>query len=167
MKKLMAIAALAAASLPLSAQAEVIIGAKAGISKVDVSGFDPAPMVSAQLAYEFLDLAAVDFALELEAGKSASDGEQTIGNAKEDFSVSNYGLFVSARSIGPIYAIGRIGVAKTELNYDNPAVQDIDDSGVAVGAGVGFSLGVRTEVEVTRYEIEQEQAYYVSLGMAF
>ncbi len=156
---------MAAALLPGVASAgELIVGAKAGIHKMDISGFDPAPVLSGQISYEFLDLIAADVAIELELGKSASDGEGVVGLGKEDFSVTTIGAYISARTAGPIYAIGRIGVAKTELEFEST---DSDETGLAVGAGVGFSLGVRTEVELTRYDVDDEQAFYLSLGLAF
>lgn len=161
MKKILCAIAMATALAPTASMAnELIVGVKAGIHNVDVSGFDPAPLVSAQLSYEFLDLAAADIAVELEVGKSASDGESDAG----DFSVTTAGVFISARTVGPIYAIGRIGVAKTELEFDG---FDVDDSGVAMGVGIGFSTGLRTELELTRYDIDDEQALYLSLGVAF
>ena len=69
MKKLLCAIAATAALLPTTSMAnEFIVGVKAGIHSVDHKSFDPAPMLSAQLSYEFLDLVAADFALELEAG---------------------------------------------------------------------------------------------------
>ena len=165
MKKIIAGLVLSAALIPINAQAnELIFGVKGGIHKVDASNFDPAPLVSAQISYEFLDLAVADIAVELEVGKSLSDGEFDGLGVKEDFSVTTAGLYLSARTAGPIYAIGRIGVANTELDFD---FGDVDETGIAVGAGLGFSLGVRTEVELTRYDTDDEQALYLSLGVAF
>ena len=165
MKKIIAGLILTALALPMSVNAnELIFGVKAGVHKVDSSAFDPAPLVSAQISYEFLDLAVADIAVELEVGKSISDGEIDGGGIKEDFSVTTAGLYLSARTAGPIYAIGRIGVARTELDFD---AGDNNDTGIAVGAGLGFSLGVRTEIELTSYDVDDEQAFYLSLGAAF
>ena len=166
MKKIIAGLVLSAALIPINAQAnELIFGVKGGIHKVDASNFDPAPLVSAQISYEFLDLAVADIAVELEVGKSLSDGEFDGLGVKEDFSVTTAGLYLSARTAGPIYAIGRIGVANTELDFDSG--DENDETGIAIGAGLGFSLGVRTEVELTRYDVDDEQALYLSLGVAF
>lgn len=170
MKKLLCAIAATAALLPTASMAnELIVGVKAGIHSVDHKSFDPAPMLSAQISYEFLDVVAADFALELEASTTASDGEvkNNLGQ-KADFSASTAGLYISARTTGPIYAIGRIGVAKTKIDFDPVSGQtDIDDNGIAIGAGIGFSTGLRTELELTSYEVDQEQAYYLSLGIAF
>ena len=170
MKKILSVIAITAALIPTTSMAnELIVGAKAGIHSVDNKRFDPAPMLSAQLSYEFLDVVAADFALEIEAGRTTSDGEikNNLGQ-KSDFSATTAGLYLSARTTGPVYAIGRIGVAKTKIDFDPASAQkDIDDNGIAVGAGIGFSTGIRTELELTSYEVDQEQAYYLSLGVAF
>lgn len=172
MKKIIAGLALSVALLPVGAQAnELVFGVKGGIHQIDLSAYDPAAMVSAQISYEFLDLAAVDVALELEAGKTISDAKVDFGPApgdQTDAEVTTIGAYISVRTAGPVYAIGRIGVANTDVSFEDKAnFTDGDDTGVSAGAGVGFSLGVRTEIELTRYEVDKEQAYYLSLGVAF
>jgi hypothetical protein len=170
MKRILCAIAVATALSPTASMAnELIVGVKAGIHSLDNKNYDPAPMLSAQISYEFLDVIAADFALEIEAGTTASDGEASSASGqKADFSVTTAGVYLSARTTGPIYAIGRIGVAKTEIDFGtNSGQADLDDSGIAVGAGIGFSTGLRTELELTSYEFDKEQAYYLSLGLAF
>jgi len=170
MNKTLCSIAVTAMLLPSTSIAnELIVGVKAGIHSVDNKSYDPAPMLSAQISYEFLDVVAADFALELEAGKTASDGEASnTSGQKADFSSTTAGIYLSARTTGPIYAIGRIGIVKTKIDFDASSGQtNIDDNGIAVGAGIGFSTGLRTELELTSYDVDEEQAYYLSLGLAF
>ncbi|EDY87150.1 hypothetical protein GP5015_2328 [gamma proteobacterium HTCC5015] len=172
MKKI-AIAAATAVAMSIApvsnSFAEVIIGVKGGVYKPDFSGYDPAGQVSAQLGIEFLDLAAVDIAAELELSKTLADGEVStstaLGTATTDYSAQTVGAYLSARSIGPIYAIGRIGYANTEIDIDG--LGSFDESGASLGAGVGFSLGARTELELTQYDVDGDDVHYLSLGFAF
>lgn len=153
------------ALLPATASAgEVIFGVKAGLFKPDISDFDPTASISGQIGYEFLNLGVADIAAEVELSKTITDGEVEESGQTFDYSGQTAGAYVSARTLGPVYGIARIGVVKSELDIEG---FEVDDTGVSVGAGIGFSLGVRTEVEATQYELDDENIYYVSLGFAF
>lgn len=169
MKKLAtAIAALGLAAAPVGASfGEIILGVKGGIYNPDISGFDPAGNVSAQIGVEFLDLAAVDLAAELEVSQTLADGEfeDAPTGAKADYTAQTVGAYISARTIGPIYAIGRVGYARTEIDIDG--VGKNDESGASIGAGVGFSLGARTELELTQYDVDGDDVHYLTLGFGF
>lgn len=179
MKYLIASLVAVALVLPTSAMAnELIVGVKAGVYKPKESAFKPVPMASAQLTYEFLDLVAADFAVELEAGSSLSDGDVDTAKlgipsgVKSKYDVQNIGLYLSARTAGPIYAIGRIGVARSEVNGSASlagisAGVNAKDTGLSIGGGVGFSTGLRTEVELTVFDNDSEKNLYASLGFAF
>ena len=165
---------IAALIFPLSMQAnELIIGVKGGFYHVepDLSGIDttPAIMISGQIGYEFLDLVAADIAVEFEAAKSITDVEFDVPAAgKDDQSILTGAVYLSARSAGPIYAIGRLGYARTQADSDQTGATAYEN-GTAIGAGVGFSTGFRGEVELTRYDLEDsdDTAYYLSLGFSF
>ncbi|MGM0564702.1 MAG: outer membrane beta-barrel protein [Pseudomonadota bacterium] len=172
MKKLAtAIAALGLAAAPVGASfGEIILGVKGGIYNPDISGFDPAGNVSAQIGVEFLDLAAVDLAAELEVSQTLADGEVEASGplgttASTDYTAQTVGAYISARTIGPIYAIGRVGYARTEIDIDG--VGKNDESGASIGAGVGFSLGARTELELTQYDVDGDDVHYLTLGFGF
>lgn len=140
---------------------EIIIGAKAGIINFEAKGVDPTTIGSVQLSYEFLDLVAADIATELEVTKSIADGESDAG----DYSYSSKALYLSARTLGPIYVIGRAGVIDVEVDFDNAGSSD--DKGMAYGVGIGFSTGIRVELEVTQYEFENSDTTVVTLGLHF
>ena len=158
--KALLLLALSALAAPVFAS-EIVIGAKAGVVNIDAKGVDPATIGSVQLGYEFLDLAVVDVATELELARSISDGESDAG----DYSYSSKALYLSARTLGPIYVIGRAGIIDVEVDFDNAGKSD--DNGVAYGVGVGFSTGIRVEIEVTRYEFDSSDTTTVTLGLHF
>lgn len=166
-----AISALSLASQTASAGG-LHFGLKTGAYKFETKSDSKtsfAPMISGQIGYEFLDLTAVDVAAELEIGRTV--GHSTLKNLGKEFDVSatTVGGYLSARTLGPIYAIGRVGYAQTTFDGD---VSSKKVSGPVIGVGAGFSLGVRTELEVTRYALSDDKAdtdygYYLSLGGAF
>lgn len=128
-----------------------------------------APMISGQIGYEFLDLTAVDVAAEFEIGKTVGNSTLKQLGKKFDVSATTIGGYLSARTLGPIYVIGRVGYAQTSFSGDAPSKKV---SGPVIGAGAGFSLGVRTELELTRYALSDDKAdtdygYYLSLGGSF
>lgn len=151
-----------------------IVGVKGGgflpkFEDNEGGSFAPAFMASAQLGYEFLDLVAADVAVELEYARTLS--KTSPKDAKNaDFSFQTIGAYLSVRSAGPIYAIGRVGAVNSKITADiegHTASEDVTKA--AVGAGLGFSLGARTELELTRYNLpgSNNQAYYLSLGASF
>ncbi|HBA33509.1 MAG TPA: hypothetical protein DCZ12_05190 [Gammaproteobacteria bacterium] len=148
-------------NLSTASASEIIFGVKAGGVDFDADGIDPTTIVSGQLGYEFLDLIAADIATELEITRSISDGESDSG----DYSYASQALYLSARSIGPIYVIGRAGVIAAEVDYNSGG--SVDDTGVAYGVGVGFSTGIRFELELTRYEFEDTDTTTLTLGVHF
>ncbi len=153
------ILALAAATPPAFAE-EIILGVKIGAADPDADGFDAISTGSVQLGYEFVDLIAVDVALEAEYSTSLSDAEGPAG----DYSYEHKGLFASVRSIGPVYFIGRVGYIDAEIDQAGGAVSD---SGAAYGVGIGFSAGVRWELEWTTYEFEENDTNQITLHLAF
>ncbi len=155
MKKLFATSALIASMTfaPSAYAGDVIFGFNIGVNRVDLDNRNDQrdPIVAnVTLGYEFLNLVAADMAVEVDYSRSLSQGEAD--NDKYDY--SSTGLFLSLRTIGPLYAIGRAGVVKNTFDFDSGA--EIDTDGTALTAGVGFSLGVRTELTLTRYDLDGE-----------
>ncbi len=149
------------ASAPAAQANELIIGAKVGLLDFDANGFDNTFTGGLQLGYEFLDLAVVDLAGELEITRSLSAGDAPGG----DYDYSALGAFVSARSAGPIYVIGRIGFIDGDVDYS--AGDDQSDSGVALGLGFGSSVGLRWELEMTTYDLNDSDATLFTFGLSF
>ena len=140
-----------------ASNAEIIIGVKAGPIDFDVPLADTGTATSVQIGYEFLDLALVDVSAELELTNSATKVE--INN--QEYGFSSKGIFAAARTIGPIYAIGRAGLISAEVDGSS-------DNGTAISVGLGFSTGLRWEVEYTTYALDDsEDIKYISLGLHF
>lgn len=150
------------------------IGVKSGFYKVEPSVSELkaniAPMVSAQIGYEFLDLKAVALAAELELGKTLSKVKfENSDNDSFKASATVMGGYISARTFGPVYAIGRVGYAQTKLDFSGGNVKFEKPT---IGAGVGFSLGIRSEIELTQYTLKRSdgnfgKAYYLTFGGSF
>jgi hypothetical protein len=166
MKTKLWLAAMMSASLyTTTAAAEMVIGVKGGKIDYDVSGSDPGLNGSLQLAFDIFDIGIADIALEGEVSRSLTDGELPSGLSDPEVSFQSTGLYASLRTAGPIYLIARIGVAKSEIEFSNGGTAD--DSGTATGLGVGFSAGLRMELELTSYEIEDLEINYLTAGFAF
>lgn len=157
----MAATMLAASLYTTAASAEMVIGVKAGTVDYDVEDSDPGLNGSVQLAFDIFDIGIADIAVEGELSTSLNDGE--IGGS--DVSFQSAGLYTSLRTAGPVYVIARVGYVSSEIEFENGAT--VDDDGVATGLGVGFSLGLRMELEYTTYEIEDSDINYLTLGFAF
>lgn len=150
------------------------IGAKSGFYKVDSKApgakANVVPMFSAQIGYEFLDLTAVALAAEVELSKTLSDIKFKYKDGTSDKSSATvFGGYLSARTIGPVYAIGRVGYAQTKVSATDGKATFKKPS---IGAGVGFSLGARSEIELTQYTLKNDdgdvgKAYYLTFGGGF
>lgn len=153
-----------------TASAEMVIGVKGGTVDFDVAGSDPALNGSIQLAFDILDIGIADIAIEGEYSTTLTEGEidaPLVGAV--DTSFESTALYASLRTLGPVYVIARIGYAKSEIEIEDFSA---DDEGVAKGVGVGFSMGLRMEIEYTRYEPEfdllgEVQIDYLTLGFGF
>ena len=149
-----------------TASAEFVIGAKLGAVQIDTSGaadYDYGVQGSVQLGYEFLNLGLADIALEGELTTSITDAEDSNGLIG-DTSFDSTGLYASIRTAGPIYVIGRLGYVNGEISTPTGSV---DDSSVSKGIGIGFSGGLRFEIEYTTYEVENVDVEFISLGLSF
>lgn len=162
----MAATLLAASLYTTAASAEIVIGAKAGTVDFDTEGSDPALNGSIQLAFDIFDIGIADIALEGEYSTSLTEGEIDLGIlGAQDVSFESTALYLALRTAGPVYVIARAGYASTEIEFENGGTAD--DDGVATGLGVGFSMGLRMEIEYTNYEIEDLDINYLTLGFAF
>lgn len=141
-----------------SASAEFLLGVKAGLVDYDLSNPDPGVNGSVLLGYEVLNLGLADIAIEGEISRSIVDGEVS----NNDISFQSSGVFASLRTAGPVYFIGRIGYVDAELDLQNS-----DDKGTAMGIGIGFSTGIRWEIELTTYEVENTDVEYLTFGISF
>ena len=79
-----------------------------------------------------------------------------------DVSIDTQAIFGAFRTAGPVYLIAKAGFLREEVEI-GPVSED--DTGLAAGIGVGFSVGVaQLELEYTQVE---EDVGYLSLGVRF
>ncbi len=143
-------------SVHSAASAEWLIGVKAGVIDIDAPSSDPGINGSVQVGYEAWDLGVADIAIEGELSTSLVEAE-VLNN---DVSFETLGVYASIRTAGPIYAIGRVGIVNAEI-------ENTDDTDTAIGIGIGFSTGLRCEIEYTSYEVEGIDVDYISVGFSF
>lgn len=138
-------------------QADWYIGAKTGPMMIDESGVDDPTNAGVLIGHEW-GVVAGDLGIEAEITTTVDDGEF----AGQDVQLDTLGLYAAFRTAGPVYLIGKAGVIRNELEIGS--VSD-SDTGSAIGAGVGFSIGIaQFELEYTRID---EDIDFVSLGLRF
>lgn len=154
MKKAL-LATLLSASLVTPAVAdEWVIGVSLGLLRPggDAAESTPALTGGGSLGLEFLSLGVVDIGATLEYTKGLTDAD--LDNV--DTAVETKAAWLTARTLGPLYAIARTGLV--EVDY-NPRVSGIDNGREsALSVGIGFSVGLRTEILYTRVDHEQGDA---------
>ncbi|MEM7292126.1 MAG: hypothetical protein AAF420_01865 [Pseudomonadota bacterium] len=139
---------------------ELVGGVKLGVVDPQANNFDPITTASVQLGYEFVDLLAVDVAVEGEFTKSIADADGPGG----DYSYQHAGVFGSIRTLGPLYVMARAGLVNVSIEQDSG---DDSDTGVAYGLGLGFSTGIRWELEWTTYEYDDRDVNQVTFHFSF
>jgi hypothetical protein len=145
---------------------ELLLGAKAGIFDLDfkdAGSEDPFAASTIMVGYEFLDLAIVDIGFELDFTSSLTEGE--VGG--QDYSYQGLGGLFSVRTAGPIYFVGRAGYVDSEV--DPEIGSTIDDSATQLGVGIGFSTGLRWELQLEslQYHDRDDDAMYLNVGLSF
>lgn len=162
---LISLAALAGLLVTGSAMADGSITLSAGRVDPSADGFGSTSTANIRFANEILDIGVAEFDLELEAAKETSSGDAPNGN---EYDFTSYGIGLSARTAGPLYLIGRYGIARNELDISGG--DDITETQQSVGAGVGGSLGVvQLELMATRYleEGDLEDITWITAGIRF
>jgi hypothetical protein len=157
---------------------ELLIGAKIGVIDPEfdtIDESDPFAAVTVGVGYEFLDLVAADIAAELEFTGSLS--ESSLGNS--DYDYKNTALIFSLRTAGPVYFIGRAGAMKQEFDFtENIPPEEYfshEDNATVLGAGIGFSTGLRWEIQLDAHKYQNKDntpnndgtAYFLNIGLSF
>ncbi|HEX5055542.1 MAG TPA: outer membrane beta-barrel protein [Gammaproteobacteria bacterium] len=170
---------LAASLYSAAASAEMVIGVKGGAVDYDadwIGSTEPGLNGSLQLAFDIFDLGFADIAVEGEYSTTLTEAEIDLVNSiipTLDASLDTTALYLSLRTAGPVYVIARVGYAKSDLKLENDfgSISD-DDTAASTGIGVGFSMGVRMEIEYTQYKPEFDtfgdtDIKYLTLGFGF
>ncbi len=169
---------LAAFVTPTAGAGELLIGAKAGIMdpEFDDSAIikdDPFATATLGIGYEFLDLVAVDIGAELEYTTSLTDPDLS----GFDSSYESTGLILSVRTAGPIYVVGRAGRVEHEFDYPEGLTLSIpgltpttiEDDADVIGVGIGFSTGLRWEIQLDSHSYKDDggSAQHLTFALSF
>lgn len=128
------------------------------------SGYDPATVASARLGTEILDIGVAKFDLGVEAATDIDKGTTASG---EDWGFQSLGTYLSGRTAGPVYLIGRVGVAHQQIEIGD---RTDDGTQTSLGVGAGASVGVmRLEVTANRYGSagDLDDITWLSAGISF
>ena len=131
----------------------------------DTRGFDAATTANVRYGVEVLDLALAEIDLEVEGATDIDAGETASGR---EYGFDSVGAAVSARTAGPLYFIGRYGIARNRLDIDGG--RDITETQQSIGVGVGASAGVaQFELMATHYPEEGalDDVTWLTLGVRF
>lgn len=154
MKKLPLFALFLALSLNVFAEERdgLYGGIGLGIMTVDYSGADNLTNGSLQLGYHFSD----GWATEFQYTDSLSDGEFTVNGGyyshTMNLSIQTAALYGVYRSPGKVYFKGRAGLLHEKVGGAN-------DTGLSLGAGVGFKIADSAAIELEATLIEQDVNY--------
>ncbi len=137
-------------SAPAHALLGFSIGAHAGVMDIDNDSIDPAAIVGANVGYEVFSVPlVVAFNADLEVQKSASDFESNAG----DFSYDSRGLYLTAKTVGPLYAIGRVGIV--DADFEGAGIGgSVSDKATVTTIGAGFSIGTQMELTLSNYSFD-------------
>ncbi|MDT3706062.1 MAG: hypothetical protein ROZ09_04495 [Thiobacillus sp.] len=163
-KKMAAACALmAGVAFAPAAMADLYFGANAGAMMIDGASYDD-PVNAGVLIGKEWGVVAGDIGVQAEFTTTINDGTY-IGFPPpyvHDVTIDTLALYGVFRTAGPIYLIAKAGVLHEEVEV-GPA--SADDTGLAAGVGVGFSIGVaQLELEYTQIE---EDVGYLSVGVRF
>lgn len=156
------LALLGSLSLAGVAQAagKIYIGAKAGMVKADIPGFDEAINAGVYGGYNLLGKDS-HFAADLRGGSLAAEGEVTtsVKDGDSDFfgdwNMTSIAAYAAYRHPLTDYFFlkGRLGLVRYEIDTSLPYVNSGTETQLAAGIGAGWKVGPGSvEVDLTTYE---------------
>lgn len=140
-------------------------GVATGVVEPDADGFDSATTANFRLGQEIFDVGAAEFDIELEVAKEVDSGDAPGG---QEYDFTSVGVGLSARTAGPVYAIGSYGIARNEIDVSGGG--STSETQQSVGVGVGGSVGIlQIEVMARRYleEGDLDDITWISAGIRF
>ena len=142
------------------------VGVKAGKFRIDADKLDDPTAYGAYAGYNFTP------AVGMEIEYVGSSEESISGNGINlDYDLKTYGIYGTYRYAFPntaLYAKGKLGFAKAELNVDASGfgVSDSDssdDTGIAGGIGLGYNFTPNAAIEA-EYAIVAEDIDLLTIG---
>lgn len=105
--------------------------------------------------------------LSAELELTASSAEYTLrgpgGSVSLDADIRSIGAYVAYRSLGDFYFGGRLGVVQSTIDYDDN-IDDDSDSGLGIGANVGYRISEQLEVDGGYTIVASDIAYFLLSG---
>ncbi len=131
------------------------VGVKAGQFLVDADGFDDATAYGVYGGYNFNS----NFGVEVEY-LGSSDADVSVRGVDLEYDVKTYGIYGTYRYAFPntaLYAKGKLGIAKNEINASALGVNiSEDDTGIAAGLGLGYSVNPDFDIEAEYAVIDSD-----------
>jgi|GEM_PF-2983688 len=127
------------------------IAASVGYLNTEQNGIDNSHgnfLGSATVGVEVLGLVIGKVYAEFERTKLLDEGDWN----GQDYKYSSDGLYLALRTMGPVYAIGRVGYVKAEFDEEMRTV--VGDRDEAISIGLGYDVGLRNELIYTHIEHE-------------
>ncbi|MBB3059842.1 outer membrane beta-barrel protein [Microbulbifer rhizosphaerae] len=144
---------LAALALACSSAANAeggYFGGTAGLMTIDRSNFDDPFNLGLRAGYTF----ASGWGFEGEYTNSIISGEADAFSGDIDVDIQTLAFYGTYRSHGNIYFKGRAGILHEDIDFFG------DDTGISLGAGVGFNFGPNTNVELEYTLIEEDVNFW-------
>jgi hypothetical protein len=156
--------------LSVSAQAAVgngqpYVGVKVGQFLVDADGFDDATAYGVYGGYNFDS----NFGVEVEY-LGSSDADVRVRGVDLEYDVKTYGIYGTYRYAFPntaLYAKGKLGIAKNEINASVLGINiSEDDTGIAAGLGLGYLVNPDFDMEA-EYAVIDSDINLLTVGAKF
>lgn len=133
------------------------IGAKIGQMDIDAGGFDEATNFGFVLGYHLLADKHGSLSLEGEYTNSLKDGDIAGGGDWDVETLAAYAAYRTARAPGDVFLKAKAGFADAEVSGF------ADDSGFSFGAGVGWALSKKADIEF-EYTVIEDDLNFLSVG---
>lgn len=139
------------------------VGAKVGKFMLDESGLDDPTAFGAYAGYNFTPNVGVEV-------EYVGSSDETVSGTDLDYNLKSYGVYGTYRYAFPttnIYAKGKLGLAKTELEVDQANGSfTSDDSGLVGGVGVGYNVTPAVAVEL-EYDFLASDVDLLTIGGSY
>lgn len=162
MKKLLLASAItmAACGAVQAQDAGVYIGAKGGIFLIDLEEASDPSGAGFLLGYNFGKGPAIEFEHTKSGGIDVGYGLYSYGTME----LETNALYVAYRSEGTAFFKVKAGILQEDVKVKNYSFADESETGLSLGAGVGFNMGDIAQLEA-EYTIIEQDASLVSLGL--
>lgn len=135
-----------------------------GHTSIDRSGFGSVTTAGLRANILRVPAGVVGFSLDAEGSTTIDKGSAPDGR---EWDYRSGGLYATARTAGPLYLLGRVGVARNRFAVDNDSTTETQ---TGAGIGIGASLRVlRFEVTANRFGSsgDIDRVTWITAGVTF